>query len=675
LINKKLIATAVVIFVLLASTILAAGGELRNQTSVSNEFSGGSLLTLSPSNSSRSFVESATFEGLANLVPNGSAVIITPSSNLPDEGYYPKRTFVSYDLTARAGTLYTVFLYTKYDGRAFLFGGNEAFTHSPSSSSIATYVDYVNGESYNSTEPLLSLSSILTDGQIALIFVPLYSSPTNASSFNSLRVETVQTTWGLLPFGTSGLLNQAVPSADMTAAVSYMLSLGTFFPVLISVLLWRRLKGGWMSPRTTTILLVAAAAIRFALAPVTGFIDTDNFAATASTYYGSGVFGIDWVSLPGFVYIELVSYLPYALLRTVGFGDWTVLAHSTFAVETVFVKIPSILSDIGIGLLLAKFAERHNPDLKGVVLALYLFNPLTIYLSAVYGQFDPVFVFLLLASLYSHFILRRPFLTGLLLGATSLVNPVGFILWIALFAFGTKSRDLKRIPTIYATGTITFLAGLAPILSQSNSVLQTTLERLVSAFPGDSVVGTIYNFTALGQLHSSSVGYGLTFRQLLELLGYSAGYYFYPAAAAAVFLGYATLMTWMNRRGVTTGTLSSLTFCLGSVALFNFFFPLITLQFAVWPFALLLCTYAIAGERRYLTLASSISLVTGILYVVLVDKPFDRAAGAGLELFSDPRIANSVWAMTGLVYSVLMLCIVALSISVARHATDVTTSE
>ena len=63
-----------------------------------------------------------------------------------------------------------------------------------------------------------------------------------------------------------------------------------------------------------------------------------------------------------------------------------------------------------------------------------------------------------------------------------------------------------------------------------------------------------------------------------------------------------------------------------------------------------------------MSLAAFDTLLTGVLYVVLVDKPFERAVGVGGALFSNPRIVNALWAMIGVTYSALMVYLVYISV-------------
>ena len=73
-----------------------------------------------------------------------------------------------------------------------------------------------------------------------------------------------------------------------------------------------------------------------------------------------------------------------------------------------FLKLPGILADLGIGILIYKYtSNRHsreggNPfNLPIILSSLYLFNPAVIYLSSVWGQIEPVTNFFLLLSLYT----------------------------------------------------------------------------------------------------------------------------------------------------------------------------------------------------------------------------------------------------------------------------------
>ncbi len=57
----------------------------------------------------------------------------------------------------------------------------------------------------------------------------------------------------------------------------------------------------------------------------------------------------------------------------------------------VMVKLPSVLADLGIGLLIYKYFEKKNNQKSGILLsAIWLFNPITWYNSAIWGQTDSI---------------------------------------------------------------------------------------------------------------------------------------------------------------------------------------------------------------------------------------------------------------------------------------------
>ena len=142
-----------------------------------------------------------------------------------------------------------------------------------------------------------------------------------------------------------------------------------------------------------------------------------------------------------------LSERPFAsFYSTVGFADYppgyfyilAVVGHfwhaffasrdDGFAVLRVLVKVPAILADLGIGVLLYAIVRRFAST--GYALgaaALYLLNPATIYISAAWGQVDSVAGGLALLAIYA-----------LLRSSDEAPQSPGHLMWIvgAWLAFG-----------------------------------------------------------------------------------------------------------------------------------------------------------------------------------------------------------------------------------------------
>ncbi len=92
------------------------------------------------------------------------------------------------------------------------------------------------------------------------------------------------------------------------------------------------------------------------------------------------------------------------------------------------VKLPSILSDVGIAFVIYKIVKKQW------IAALWLFNPLTFYNSAIWGQTDPIVNLLGLISIYfllnKHLILTCLFfITGILFKPSLLIfSPLIFVI-------------------------------------------------------------------------------------------------------------------------------------------------------------------------------------------------------------------------------------------------------
>ena len=92
------------------------------------------------------------------------------------------------------------------------------------------------------------------------------------------------------------------------------------------------------------------------------------------------------------------------------------------------IKLPSVFADIGSAFLIAKILEPHTTTDKAHRLALiYAFNPLMLFVSAVWGQVDSVIVLLMLWAFYliqQNYLIRA----GLLITVMVIVKPQGLFL-------------------------------------------------------------------------------------------------------------------------------------------------------------------------------------------------------------------------------------------------------
>jgi len=169
-------------------------------------------------------------------------------------------------------------------------------------------------------------------------------------------------------------------------------------------------RGLPLDPATLAVLLIVLgvllrAAIGGPYLPFSGFrVDVGDFAIWAGRMAAHG---------PGEFYQEgyLADYPPgymYVLWLLGGIGElFRPILH--LSITPGLVKVPGILADAGIAWVLFLYARRFGDGWLGswsgerlgvVAVVIYLFNPGTIFDSAVWGQVDSVGTLVLLASLY-----------------------------------------------------------------------------------------------------------------------------------------------------------------------------------------------------------------------------------------------------------------------------------
>ena len=207
------------------------------------------------------------------------------------------------------------------------------------------------------------------------------------------------------------------------------------------------------------------------------FLGNEGFKTDISTYtawslalaqHGFGTFygKIGFADYPpGYFYVlALIGHVWQALFGSHDAG---------FAALRAFVKLPAILADLGVGVLLFAIARRFAGFGMALgVAALYLLNPATIYISALWGQVDSISGGLALLGVY--LLLRgqdearsetrqTAWIVGawVALGYSLLIKPQAAVLLplFAAFAFaGAKQRKTRMIATAAGMGAALVLA-------------------------------------------------------------------------------------------------------------------------------------------------------------------------------------------------------------------------
>ncbi len=210
--------------------------------------------------------------------------------------------------------------------------------------------------------------------------------------------------------------------------------------------------------RLLAALLVVGLVVRLALIGSAGFkndIGLFGYWATMvvvhplSQFYATGGF-VDYP--PGYLYVlGFIGFVWDAFFKNA--------AHAG-AILDVLVKLPAVLADLAVGALLYRLVSRYASAWWALgAAALYVLNPATIVVSAVWGQVDAISGGLALLGVY--LLMRadaRPertygYVVGawLSLAASLLIKPQAALL-IALFVAFAVANAAQRAARVKATG-------------------------------------------------------------------------------------------------------------------------------------------------------------------------------------------------------------------------------
>ncbi len=161
--------------------------------------------------------------------------------------------------------------------------------------------------------------------------------------------------------------------------------------------------------------VLSGLVVRLILAPF--FIhqyDFTEIVSAARAYYSSWTLTyFTYWPYPLFSYLLLlISYFPADLIS----DGFYLFGQSISVSEKLFIKLPFIISDLLTAYVLYRILSENGKEKYAMFITLfYLLNPLSIYMSSVLGNFDPITILFSVLSFY-HFLHRRYGLSGLELG-------------------------------------------------------------------------------------------------------------------------------------------------------------------------------------------------------------------------------------------------------------------
>jgi Gpi18-like mannosyltransferase len=180
-----------------------------------------------------------------------------------------------------------------------------------------------------------------------------------------------------------------------------------------------------------------------------------------------------------------------------------------------FLKIPAMLSDVGIAFVVYLFVNKLLKDKKKSISLLFgslmIFNPALIYNSAYWGQVDSVPLFFVLLSFYLLLYTKKTTLPALIFVA-ALISKQTSIIFIPLFAlvyfkkYGLKSVFLNSFYSL-----VFFCLSFLPFYKTGNIFLypfKIYLNKLQTGSGSDYVTDHAFNFwsmlTGLGKISDSA---------------------------------------------------------------------------------------------------------------------------------------------------------------------------
>jgi Gpi18-like mannosyltransferase len=226
-----------------------------------------------------------------------------------------------------------------------------------------------------------------------------------------------------------------------------------------------------------TILLILGFIIRIAISNNPGFAwDVWTHQSWAKSLYMHGLLD---------AYKQTSSNLPPVFMYVLYLISYPTVKLKGYSF--LFLKLPGIIFDIGISLMIYLFVKRkleaENPSNSSalICMAIFLFNPATIFASAIWGKYDDSLLsFLLLLTIYHY----NSYKEGIFYSLSILTKLQGIVLAPILL----RKKPLKLIIPFVLTSVLV----LMPFLSHIEILYQNIVIRSLDQFPHITI--NAYNF-------------------------------------------------------------------------------------------------------------------------------------------------------------------------------------
>jgi len=266
-------------------------------------------------------------------------------------------------------------------------------------------------------------------------------------------------------------------------------------------------------------VLLSGLGIRFGLAPFTGHPgDIALFVTSQRLFYQTGTIDLKYFpTLPTIYYMQLLFYAPYQLLRLLGMPDFQYYDHTAMMIESLFLKLPSILCDVGIFVVLLSFTRKLTPA------TLFFLNPFPILLSSVWGTYDSMMLFPLILGLYIFATRNRGTASSVMFVFSGLLKLFGFVSFaLAICDSIIRRRFRDELPLEVVGGLAIVAVVLFPVflLGGFSSFLQVLVYRFIGLSSGTG--GTHYGLIGeVLKIEPSGILPTLPIAIVLTCVGYS----------------------------------------------------------------------------------------------------------------------------------------------------------